>query len=183
LAKIDIHTSPAQSLSIGLYSQTATSTPIVNTTVASSLINGGVGTLTVPANSFRVGDAFVAYFSGIMSSRNNDTITITVKSGSVVLATTGSITLPQTTSKNYQMYINFAVRTLGAAGIASMATSGNFTFNKDASNSPDSIGFGLVNSTTFVTTSANTLNVVAQWGTADPGNSIQTEIFNLYKIY
>ena len=93
------------------------------------------------------------------------------------------ITLPQTTLKNYELYINFAVRSIGAAGVAAIATSGNFTYNKDASNSPDSIGFSLLNSTTFDTTVANTLNVLAQWGAADPLDSIETEIFNLYKIY
>lgn len=180
---IDIKNSNVFSPSIGFYSQTAASTPIVNTTVASTLINGGVGTLTIPANGFRVGDAFIAYLSGIINSKNNDTIIITVKSGSVILATTGVITLPQTTVKNYELYINFAVRSIGAAGIAAIATSGNFTYNKDASNSPDSIGFSSVNSNTFDTTVANTLNVLAQWGAADPLDSIETEIFNLYKIY
>ena len=180
---IDIKNSNVFSPSIGFYSQTAASTPIVNTTVASTLINGGVGTLTIPANGFRVGDAFICYFSGIMNSKNNANITITVKSGSVTLASTGVITLPQTTLKNYELYINFAVRSIGAAGVAAIATSGNFTYNKDASNSPDSIGFSLLNSTTFDTTIANTLNVLAQWGAADPLDSIETEIFNLYKIY
>lgn len=183
MSRIDIKNSNVYSPSIGFYSQTAASTPIVNTTVASTLINGGVGTLTVPANGFSVGDAFIAYFSGIVSSRNNDTITITVKSSGVTLASTGVITMPATTNKNYEIYINFAIRSLGAAGVAAIATSGSFTFNKNASNSPDSIGFSLVNSTTFDTTIANTLNVLAQWGTANPGNSIETEIFNLYKIY
>jgi hypothetical protein len=36
----------------GLFSQTGNSAPITGTTVETTLINGGVGTLTVPANSF-----------------------------------------------------------------------------------------------------------------------------------
>ena len=41
----------------GLFAQTANSAIITNTTAESSLINGGVGTLTIPANGFKVGDA------------------------------------------------------------------------------------------------------------------------------
>ena len=42
----------------GLYSQTANSTIIINTTIESTLIGTGVGTLSVPANGFIVGDSF-----------------------------------------------------------------------------------------------------------------------------
>ncbi len=42
----------------GLFAQTGNSTIISGTTVESTLINGGVGTLSVPANGFQVGDSF-----------------------------------------------------------------------------------------------------------------------------
>ena len=47
----------------GLYAQTAPAM-IVTGTTPQTLINGGVGTMTVPANGFQVGDSFVAYFAG-----------------------------------------------------------------------------------------------------------------------
>ncbi len=42
-------------INYGLFAQTANSTLITNTNAESSLINGGVGTLTIPANGFQVG--------------------------------------------------------------------------------------------------------------------------------
>ena len=40
----------------GLYAQTALGTAITNTIVETSLIGAGVGTLSVPPNTFKVGD-------------------------------------------------------------------------------------------------------------------------------
>lgn len=173
----------SKGVSPGLFSQTGDSIPITNTTAIGNLLDGGVGTLTVPANGFQVGDAFIAYFSGHISNKNNAVLQIEVLSTGVLLADTGLMTLPATTNKDWQLYINFTIRAIGAAGVGQIATSGRFTFSKDANNSPDSIGFYNLNTTTFNTTISNTLNVTAQWGAADPLNSIQTNIFNLYRIY
>lgn len=167
----------------GLYSQTGPGTPITNTVAPTTLINGGVGTLTVPANGFSVGDAFVAYFSGIISSVNNKTIKITVSTATSTLVDTGFITLPATTNKDWELQINFVIRNTGAAGVAQIMTSGRFFYNKDASNTPESIGFRTLNNTTFDTTISNTLDVIVQWGEADIGNSIYSEVFNLHRLY
>lgn len=167
----------------GLWSQTATSTPITNTIVETSLINGGVGTLTVPANSFAVGNSYVAMFSGFISNLNNATIRLRIKTDSVQLVDTGLITLPSTTNKNWELQINFVIRQIGGPGTASVFTSGRFYYNKDAGNIPESIGFRNSDNTLFNTTISNTLEVTAQWGSSSESNSISTDIFNLYKIY
>ena len=174
---------PASGLSPGLYAQTADSIPVTNTIVETTLIDGGVGTLSVPANGFQVGASFIAYFSGKISCVNNEKIEIRCKAGSIVLADTGLITLAAATNKNWELYINFTVRSIGAAGVASIATSGRFSYNKDASNSPESFGFYNLNNTTFDTTISNTLDVTVQWNSANPLNSIYTDMFNLYRIY
>lgn len=166
----------------GLYAQTAPAT-VVTGTAQQTLINGGVGTMTVPANGFQIGDSFVAYFSGKISSVNNAVLEIRVLSNGNTLADTGPITMFGTTNKDWEMFINFTVRTIGAAGVASIATSGRFLYNKDSASLPESKGFFNLNNTTFNTTVANTLNVTAQWDTANPINQIQTEMFNLYRIY
>lgn len=168
---------------VGLYSQTAPSTAITNTTVPTSLINGGVGTLSVPANGFQVGDSFVAYFSGEISSKNNETIQIRLNSNGVTLGDTGLLVLNATTNKFWEMSVNFTVRTIGGTGVAAIMTSGRFTYNKNSANIPEGLGFNNLNNTTFSTTINNTLAVTAQWGSADVLNSIRTEIFNLYRVY
>ena len=67
----------------GLYAQTASSTPVTNTIVETSLLDGGVGTLTVPANGFKVGDSFNAILTGHISSVNNHTLRIKIKTGKI----------------------------------------------------------------------------------------------------
>lgn len=167
----------------GLYSQTAPSAPIVNTSLPGSLIDGGVGYLSVPANGFKVGDSFVAFFSGTLSALNNKRLMIQILCDSGTLADSGIITLPQVTNKNWELTIHFTIRQVGIAGVASIVTSGRFFFNKDSNNSPENIGFKTTNSSSFDTTITNTLSVMVSWLDASEHNSIQSEIFNLYRIY
>ena len=167
----------------GLFSETGSSTPVTNTTVETTLIDGGLGTLTVPANGFTVGDGFRVDMLGHISSQNNRTLRIRVKANSVVLGDTGAITMPQTTAKHWSLQINFTLRAIGAAGVASIATAGMFTYSKDASNAFEGANFVTIENTTFDTTISNTLNITAEWGFATSLNSIYTDILNLYKIY
>ena len=169
--------------SYGLYTQTASSTPVTNTTTETSLLDGGVGTLTVPANGFKVGDSFHAILTGYISSVNNHTLTIRVKSGSVVLATTGSITMAGTTGRHWKLEVYFTVRTLGASGIASIATGGTFMYTKNASTNFEGTNFSTETTTGFDTTISNTLSITAQWGQTNTGDSIYSEIFTLNKTY
>ena len=167
----------------GLFAQTANSTPITATTSERTLIDGGVGTLSVPANAFSVGDSFLASMTGIISSANNETIRIRVKSGSVVLGDSGLITLPQTTIKHFDLHIIFTVRQIGSTGTAAIAVSGEFTYSKDASNAFEGDDFSTINTTTFDTTTSNTLDITAQWGSTNASNNIYSEVFILNKIF
>lgn len=166
----------------GLYSQTAPATVVTGNT-PQTLINGGVGSMTVPANGFQVGDSFVAYFSGKVSNVNNAVLEIHIISVGNPLADTGLMTMFATTNKDWEMFVNFTVRAVGPAGVASIATSGRFSYNKNSGTQPESTGFFNLNNTTFDTTVSNTLNVTGQWDTGNPINQIQTEMFNLYRIY
>jgi len=167
----------------GLFAQTANSAAITATTTEGTLIDGGVGGLIVPANTFAVGDSFMASMSGIISAKNNDTLTIRVKSGSVVLGTTGAVTMPGITAKHFDLTIHFTIRAIGAAGVASIVCSGDITYSKDASNAFEGADFSTINTTTFSTTTSNTLDITAQWSSNDALNSIYSELFVLNKIY
>ena len=166
----------------GLYSQTTPSTPITGITPG-NLINSGEGTLTIPANGFQVGDAFIANFSGQISCVNNATMEIHLKSNGSILADTGIMTFAAATNKNWEMYVNFVIRSIGSGGIASIATSGRFSYNKNSNNSPESIGFFNLNNTTFDTLVSNTLAVTGEWNTNNVINTIHTDLFNLYRVY
>lgn len=171
----------------GLYTQTATSVAVVNTTVETSIINGGIGVLTVPAYGFKVGDTFKAYLSGPLSVLNNNTIelhTHAVGPGyDAILFDSGSVALAGATNKDFELQIWFTVRAVGPAGTASIYSSGKFLYSKDANTNPERLSFSSINSTTFDTTKNNTLYVSVKWGTASPSNSIATEQFVLSKLF
>jgi hypothetical protein len=167
----------------GLFAQTANSTPITGTNVESSLIGSGLGTLSVPANTFKVGDSFVAKLYGHISCVGTATIEIRVKSGSIVLADTGVVALDTTTSKHWMVDINFTIRSLGVAGVGSIASGGLFSYIKNSGLNFEGANFVALNNTTFDTTILNTLSITAQWNTNNAGNNIYSDIFVLNKIY
>ena len=167
----------------GLYTQIGASTRITNTTVETSLLDGGVGTLTVPANGFKVGDSFFAIATGHISTINNHTLQIRIKSDGVVLADTGIITMSASTNKHWKLDVYFTVRTLGGPGVASIATGGTFFYTRNASNSFEGTNFSTETSTGFSTIIGNTLVVTAQWGQANTGDIIYSELFTLTKTY
>lgn len=199
------------SINYGLFAQTTNSVPITNTTQAQSLIYvnferrvdndggvtesllcmdpslryyGSVGALSVSANSFRVGDSFNANISGYISCSNNQPIGIRVMAngGATVLALT-AITLASTTRKFFDLVVTFTIRAIGPAGVAKIATSGQFTYSKDASSAFEGSDFIYINDTTFDTTIDNTLDITAQWANASVSNSIYSEVFTLNKIF
>ena len=173
----------AQQITPGLFAQTEDSIPVENTTTPMSLIGNGVGTLSIPADVFTVGDSFNAKFTGHISANNNDTLQITIMAGAVTLADTGVMTLPGITSLEWTLNSDFTIRAIGGAGVASIASGGTFVYEKDASTAMEGHTFSLIENTNFDTTVSNTLEVLATWGTADPGDSIYSEMFTLKKIF
>lgn len=167
----------------GLFAQTGNSVSVSATTVETTIIDGGVGTLTVGANQFQIGDSFRADFGGLLSAKNNDTLRIRVKAGSVVLADSGPQTMTTSTNDVWQFSVNFTVRQLGVAGVADIVALGVFHTTKQSNGSQTGFAFNTVNNTTFDTTISNTLNVTAQWSSNSIENSIYSDIFVLNKIY
>lgn len=168
----------------GLFSQTGNSATVSGTTVETSIIDGGVGTLTVPANGFSIGDSFNVTMGGLMTVKpGGDTLTLRIKTGSVVLSDTGPLSLSQVTNDVWQIMISFTVRTIGGPGTASIVTLGNLHVIKTASGTPYSYAFNTLNNTTFDTTSSNTLDITIQWGSNNTTNSIYSDVFLLNKVY
>jgi len=167
----------------GLYAQTANSVPVTATTLESTLIGAGLGTLSVPANTFKVGDSFTAKLIGHISCVGTATIEIRIKSGSVLLADTGVVALDTTTNQHWMIDVNFTIRSLGVAGVGSIASGGLFSYIKNSGLNFEGENFSIVNNTTFDTTILNTIDVTAQWNTNNAGNTIYSELFILNKIY
>lgn len=172
-----------QGPSDGLFAQTGNST-IVTGITESTLINGGVGTLSIPANGFQVGDSFRAVFGGVMNAVNNQTIRIRVKAGAITLLDSGVQNLGSSVINDiWSLNIDFTIRQIGLPGVASIVSLGNFHYTKTNNASVQGFGFNVVNNTTFNTTINNTLDVTVQWGSANAGNNIYSDIFILNKTY
>jgi hypothetical protein len=167
----------------GLFAQTANSVPITNTTVETSIINGGVGSLSVPANGFQVGDSFRAVVAGVLNVTNNQTIRIRVKSGSVILLDSTAQPISNITNDIFSLNVDFTIRALGTAGVASIVSLGTFHYVKTVNGVLEGFSFNVVNNTTFDTTISNTLDITVEWGAANTGNNIYSDIFILNKTY
>jgi len=169
--------------SYGLYAQTALGTNITNTTVETSLIGAGVGTLTVPANAFKVGDSFTVKMCGHLSCANNETVHVRLKSNGVVIGDLGVFQMKLSTDKHFELVSDFTITKIGGAGVAELFVNGQYSYNQDANTQLDGVNFALASNTTFNTTINNTLTITAQWGLANINNSIQSQNFVLQKVY
>jgi hypothetical protein len=181
--KTEVNVTGVSSGNFGLFSQTASSAPITNTTVETSLLDGGVGTLSVPPNGFNVGDSFLAIMTGFLNSANNQQLEIRIRSNGSLLADTGIITLNTATNRDFNLQIYFTIQAIGGAGVASIVTGGNFAYTKNASTTLEGTAFSTRNNTTFNTTVLNTLVISAQWGASNPNNIIYSDIFTLTKTF
>jgi len=167
----------------GLYAQTALSTPVVYASGEASLIGAGVGTLSVPANAFKVGDSFVAKMCGILTCANNEILHIRVRSNGVLIIDALQYTLATTTDKYYDLILDFTVTKLGGVGVAELFANGIFTYNKNASVAMEGVHFGQISNTVFDTTVNNSLTITAEWVTSSATNTIRSQNFTLTKVY
>jgi hypothetical protein len=181
--EIKVKTIPGSTV-YGLFSQTGTSVAVSATTVESTLISGGVGSIIIPANGFSVGDSFHGVLIGHLSCVGTATLHIRIKTVSgVLLAETGVMSMETSTNKHWKLDVSFTVRQVGVATVASIASGGLFAYTKNSGLNFEGVNFSLVENTTFDTTISNTLVVTAQWNTTNAGNSIYSEIFTLNKTY
>ena len=172
----------------GLYNQTGSSIPVTGVSesieTSGSLLDGGIGALTVPANAFKKGDAYHARISGKITIANNHDLEIDFKSGDVNLVTAGPVTMAGSTNKNWILDVTFIIQETGSAGTASILSSGDLIVRKDAAGEVITEIFSSVNNTTFDTTIDNTLGVEAVLDAACiASENIYSEMFTLHKIY
>lgn len=162
----------------GLYTQIVDGPTVGNTLVETSVVGAGIGSLTIPANGFKVGDSFHAKIGGLITTQPNHTITIRAKSGSTVLETTGVVTLDLATNQPWELELDFTIRSIGATGV--IKTNGNFIYNRDTGSY---IGLALGDTEVFDTTVSNTLDITVEWGQEDVTDSITVQQFILYKTF
>ena len=169
----------------GLYAQTADGT-LVDTSTETSLIGTGVGSLTIAADSLKVGDSFRIKLGGILNSTGGGSptsIEIKVKKNGSVLATTGFFELDTVSGHGFQVESNFTVRSIGVGGV--IVSTSSFSYSKDIISSNDRMLSGHIDQDSEVvdTTSANDLDVTATFKNLNKGNTIQSTSFVYQKTY
>jgi len=166
-----------------LFSQTGDSIMVSATTVETTLIDGGVGSLSVPPNGFSIGDSFNCRMGGMISNQNNHTIRIKIKSGSIILGDSGVQMLSLHSNDNWDLDVDFTIRNIGSSGTASIMTLGDFHTTKKNSNDVIGFSFETLNNTTFDTTISNTLDITVEWGQVSNDDIIYSRVFVLQKTY
>ena len=170
----------------GLFTQTANSAEIIENNSERTLIGTGLGSLSVPAYGFNIGDSYRASLMGHISCLGSATLRIRVKAWNgfsyALLADTGEIDLDPVTDQHWNLDIGFTIRALGGAGQASIVSGGSFYYNKTNGNI-DLRNFVTENNTTFDTDSDNEIVITAQFNNASASNSIYSNLFTLIKTY
>lgn len=157
-----------------------------NSTVETSMIGAGQGTLTIPSNTFPIGGSYTIFCGGSISCLNNSVLDIKVYGGLgglTLLESIPTMTIGTTTSKWWGLNIYLTVRAIGPAGVASISARAVYNQNVDAGNNLFGNSFHTINNTTFDTTLDNTLRITATWGSASPSNSITMAQCVLTKSY
>lgn len=159
----------------GLFSQTGTQT-VADTTVETTLLGAGVGTLTVPANTFTAGNAYSYRTGGVFRDNANNTIFRFRLRNSGVLFDSGLLTLPSITVLTpWNIDVVFSY-----VGGTTIVTNFTFTYN----NASDARGFTSQQlNATFNPAISNTLNFTVQWTAASANNTIQTNFGVVSKLY
>ena len=169
----------------GLFNQTGSSVPVSGSTNnGGSLVGGGAGTLSVPANGFKKGDAYELIMSGYVTAQNGHTLDIHIDADGIRLADTGIITMATTDNRVWKLTINFSINEIGSAGTAMIQTVGTFQYRKNASDAFISEIFEFHNDTSFDTTIDNALDISANWaGGSDDDDAIYSNLFTLKKTF
>lgn len=165
----------------GLYTMVGDSVAITGTAEQSILTGPSIGILTAPANSFLAGQSYSFVIAGDFGSRNGDTITLRLKNGVTILS---SMTVPLTGSsgEHFEIEVDWSIRTVGVAGVASFVTNWDFTYSDSGLSQFRGDRNVTVNNTTFDTTIINNLDVTAQFSSVNVSNNLQTRLAFLKKM-
>jgi len=167
----------------GLYAGTSAGTALNTTTLTTLTPTTSVGSLTVPANGFSVGDSYHLVVAGDCDFFNNDTVQITLRYDGTNLAQSTVFAVENANGSNnvFEIEADFTIRSTGATG--TVHTSGEFTYNKDSVDSKDFRGIRFNDTQVIDTTATATLDVLFQFVSRPGGSTLQTQLFRLGKVY
>ena len=169
--------------SYGLYAQTAESNFVYHSSGETSIVGAGVGTLSVPADTFKVGDSFLVRMCGELTCVNNEQLHIHIKSNGVKIIDGLVYTLSAANNKGWELTLDFTIAQIGGAGTAEILSNCLFTYNKNANNNIDGVHLRQRENSYFDTTINNNLVITAEWIGSSYVNRIKSQNFTLTKVF
>jgi hypothetical protein len=149
------------------------STTLANSTTETIMVGLGIGGNTIPANFFKAGKTLRVRMRGYLSTAAAaGTLRIKIKHGTTVLLDTGAQTVRNSVANRaWEVVGDITCRTTGATG--TVIGQGYFQHAQaPGSTAADHYEMPNTATTTIDTTASGALDVTAQWGTADAGNTI-----------
>jgi hypothetical protein len=166
-----------QSLEGVIFTQTADKT-VTNTVTETSIVGTGVGTLTLPANFFVAGKTLRVRIGGVYTTPGLATpsVTIKVKYGSTVLATTTtSSLLSGATNLEFDGEVLISCRTTGATG--TVMTHGDIEYSTGLAGTIAVDSLNNAGATTTIdTTTSNLFDITIQWDSATATRSVKSTV-------
>ena len=148
-----------------LFLATASAT-VANTVTETTLIGSGVGTLTLPANFWRVGRSIKIYAAGVISDTGTPTVRFRTKLDSTSIIDSTAIALSGTLSNTgWELTADLICRTAGGSG--TIFGQGSFHYGAD-----NRIPLSAVAAVTIDTSASDALNLTIEWGAASASNTI-----------
>ncbi len=171
----------------GVYSNPTQNSYSGATTETDILTGTEYGTKTIPANDgFSAGSLYSLKIGGEFDATNNDVFTIRVLSNYNTVNEAEFVNIPITitdsnlTNQYFELEIDFAIRTVGGAAVASIVTNGSFDYY-NTNNLKKGTGINNINNTTFRTDIDNTLSVT--YATTEASVNFTCDIATITKFY
>ena len=141
------------------------SATVANTASETTIVGTVTGGKTLPAALLVAGKTVRVRAFGVLSSTGTPNLTVKVKFGSTVIATTGAVAQSGTpTDVGWELDCLITCRTTGASG--TVFAQGVFRYGTVV------MPLAATAAVTVDTTGAHIIDLTAQWGAMDPGNTI-----------
>jgi hypothetical protein len=165
----------------GMYLPNSAATNTITATTDTTLLQTGVGTLTIAANEMVPGTtyrlkAYLKWYSGSTSTYAY----FTVKLGSITLF---SVSTPSYTGYTYTGLMDIQVHCVSTGTSGVITTIGNITLNSNQSNPSGIIVMpAMTNNQSYNTTTANSFDVVGRVGSSAGGSTINMYGLSIEKL-
>jgi len=175
------------STSPGIWSQTGDGPLLANSTTETTISGPGVGSLTIPADTWFKGQSFELRLWGEISALQSDIINISINNGPTKVVDTGGVTFLAIGGGGamipFEVIICMTCRDIGQPGIAKLHYSGQVNTRANSGGQYRSYGFNVLNDFNFDTTINQVWDITGKWNNADPDNQVRILNANLKRTF